>query len=131
MIYYENPLFYFNSLFFQGLIDSQIDDDQQQIVEIEGKTTEFVNTSKKSDVKPKNMTTKYLTKYERARLLGTRAQQISMGAPILVDPEGEMDPLMIAKRELIEKKIPFIIRRYFPDGSFVDLNAGDLEIISL
>ncbi|EER43317.1 DNA-directed RNA polymerase I [Histoplasma capsulatum H143] len=57
-------------------------------------------------------TTPYMTKYERARVLGTRALQISMNAPILVDLEGETDPLQIALKELAQKKIPLIVRRY-------------------
>ena len=61
-------------------------------------------------------TTPYMTKYERARILGVRALQISMNAPVLVDLEGETDPLQIAIKELSLKKIPLIIRRYLPDG---------------
>ena len=34
------------------------------------------------------------------------------------DQDGETDPLQIAMRELKEKKIPMIIRRYLPDRSF-------------
>lgn len=37
-------------------------------------------------------------------------------APVLVDLEGETDPLMIAIKELREKKIPLVVRRYLPDG---------------
>ncbi|XP_047946260.1 DNA-directed RNA polymerases II, IV and V subunit 6A-like isoform X3 [Salvia hispanica] len=62
-------------------------------------------------------TSKYMTKYERARILGTRALQISMNAPVMVELEGETDPLEIAMKELRERKIPFTIRRYLPDGS--------------
>lgn len=40
----------------------------------------------------------------------------SMNAPVLVDLEGETDPLQIALKELNQKKIPLIIRRYLPDG---------------
>ncbi|MCJ1336230.1 DNA-directed RNA polymerases I II and III subunit RPABC2 [Bachmanniomyces sp. S44760] len=64
----------------------------------------------------KRNTTPYMTKYERARVLGTRALQISMNAPVLVDLEGETDPLQIAIKELREKKIPLVVRRYLPDG---------------
>jgi DNA-directed RNA polymerase I, II, and III subunit RPABC2 len=64
-------------------------------------------------------TTPYMTKYERARILGTRALQISMNAPVLVDLEGETDPLQIAIKELRQKKIPLIVRRYMPDGLYV------------
>lgn len=39
-----------------------------------------------------------------------------MNAPVLVDVQGETDPLQIAIRELQEKKIPLVVRRYLPDG---------------
>lgn len=41
------------------------------------------------------VTTRYMTKYERARVLGTRALQISMNAPIMVELAGETDPLEV------------------------------------
>ncbi|KZO95917.1 RNA polymerase Rpb6 [Calocera viscosa TUFC12733] len=73
------------------------------------------------------ITTPYMTKYERARILGTRALQLSMNAPALVNTEGETDPLQIAIKELAEKKIPLVIRRYLPDGSFEDWKVTELE----
>jgi DNA-directed RNA polymerase I, II, and III subunit RPABC2 len=42
--------------------------------------------------------------------------ECSMNAPVLVDVEGESDPLQIALKELREKKIPLVVRRYLPDG---------------
>jgi DNA-directed RNA polymerases I, II, and III subunit RPABC2 len=75
--------------------------------------------------KSKRITTRFLTKYERARVLGTRALQISMNAPVMVDIGGETDPLQIARKELLEKKIPMIIRRYLPDGSYEDWNLDE------
>ncbi|CAK1355282.1 DNA-directed RNA polymerases I, II, and III subunit RPABC2 [Cercospora beticola] len=71
-------------------------------------------------------TTPYMTKYERARVLGTRALQISMGAPVLVDVESETDPLQIALKELREKKIPLVVRRYLPDGYYEDWKTEEL-----
>lgn len=76
----------------------------------------------------KRITTPYMTKYERARVLGTRALQIAMCAPLMVEPDGETDPLQIAMRELKEKKIPMIIRRYLPDGSFEDWSIEELIV---
>eukprot|EP01117_Protostelium_nocturnum_P002177 TRINITY_DN12814_c0_g1_i1.p1 TRINITY_DN12814_c0_g1~~TRINITY_DN12814_c0_g1_i1.p1 ORF type:complete len:135 (+),score=55.87 TRINITY_DN12814_c0_g1_i1:127-531(+) len=73
-------------------------------------------------------TSRYMTKYERARVLGTRALQISMNAPVMVELEGETDPLQIAIKELREKKIPLIIRRYLPDDSYEDWSVDELEI---
>ncbi|RPD55875.1 RNA polymerase Rpb6 [Lentinus tigrinus ALCF2SS1-7] len=72
------------------------------------------------------VTTPYLTKYERARVLGTRALQISMNAPVLVPLDGETDALQIAIKELSQRKIPLIIRRYLPDGSFEDWSVSEL-----
>ncbi|KAH0832697.1 hypothetical protein AYO21_04761 [Fonsecaea monophora] len=74
----------------------------------------------------KRTTTPYMTKYERARVLGTRALQISMNAPVLVDLEGETDPLQIAIKELNQKKIPLIVRRYLPDGWYEDWTCEEL-----
>ncbi len=76
----------------------------------------------------RRITTRYLTKYEKARVLGTRALQLSMNAPPMVEVEGETDPLEIAYKELRQKKIPFIIRRYLPDQSFEDWKLDELII---
>ncbi|KAL7609435.1 hypothetical protein Lser_V15G12047 [Lactuca serriola] len=73
-------------------------------------------------------TSKYMTKYERARILGTRALQISMNAPVMVELEGETDPLEIAMKELREKKIPFTIRRHLPDGSYEEWGVDELIV---
>lgn len=79
--------------------------------------------------KEKRITTRYMTKYERARVLGTRALQIAMCAPIMVELEGETDPLQIAMKELKQRKIPIIIRRYLPDHSYEDWSIDELIII--
>ncbi|TGZ65973.1 hypothetical protein CRM22_005612 [Opisthorchis felineus] len=76
--------------------------------------------------KSKRITTPYLTKYERARVLGARALQLSMSAPVMVELDGERDPLKIAEKELRANKIPIIIRRYLPDGSFEDWSLDEL-----
>ncbi|GJQ10912.1 hypothetical protein GpartN1_g2703.t1 [Galdieria partita] len=94
----------------------QQQEEESQIPETTGKTKE---TSKR-------ITTRFLTKYERAKILGTRALQISLGAPVMVDLEGETDPLEIAQKELRERKIPITIRRYLPDGTFEDWNVDEL-----
>jgi DNA-directed RNA polymerase I, II, and III subunit RPABC2 len=43
-----------------------------------------------------------------------------MNAPVLVSLEGESDPLDIAIKELGQKKVPLIVRRFLPDGSYED-----------
>ncbi|VDP54512.1 unnamed protein product [Heligmosomoides polygyrus] len=74
------------------------------------------------------VTTPFMTKYERARVLGTRALQIAMGAPVMVELEGETDPLEIARKELKHRRIPIIVRRYLPDGSFEDWSVDQLHV---
>jgi DNA-directed RNA polymerase subunit K/omega len=55
------------------------------------------------------------TKYERARIIGSRALQISMGAPILIPrPKGLYNPIEIAKLELEKRVLPITIRRIMP-----------------
>lgn len=71
-------------------------------------------------------TTRYLTKYERARILGTRALQISMSAPVMVNIDNMTDPLEIAQKELRERKIPIIVRRFLPDGTYEDWTIKQL-----
>ncbi|CAD6217217.1 GSCOCG00004729001-RA-CDS [Cotesia congregata] len=85
--------------------------------------------SSASVTKSKRITTRYMTKYERARVLGTRALQIAMCAPVMVELEGETDPLQIAMKELKQRKIPIVIRRYLPDNSYEDWGIDELIII--
>lgn len=52
------------------------------------------------------------TRFEKARILGARALQISMGAPVLMDlPEDVTDPVVIAELEFKEGIIPVTVRR--------------------
>lgn len=73
----------------------------------------------------------YLTKYERTRILGQRAKQINSGAtPFVKVPENVIDGYLIAELELIQKRIPFIIRRPLPNGGSEYWNVKELENIS-
>jgi len=52
------------------------------------------------------------TRFEKARIIGARALQISMGAPILIDiPSGVIDPLTIAHLEFEKGTLPITVRR--------------------
>jgi len=73
----------------------------------------------------------YITKYERARILGQRAKQINSGAtPFIKVPENVIDGYVIAELELKEKRVPFIIRRPLPNGGSEYWSLRDLEDIS-
>ena len=72
----------------------------------------------------------FLTKYETARILGQRAKQLNSGAKTFIKvPPNVLDGYEIAKLELEEKKIPFIIKRPIPDGTCEYWNVSDLEIL--
>ena len=68
-----------------------------------------------------------LTKYEEARIIGKRAMQISKGAYPLVDVGNLENPVDIALKELREKKIPYIIRRPLPNGTYEDWRVDELR----
>eukprot|EP00897_Mesotaenium_endlicherianum_P005056 jgi/Mesen1/4579/ME000232S03833 len=113
---------------YQG--DPEGDEDDDAPAEGEADAEEAANdveVVERPSVGPRK-TTKFMTKYERARIIGTRALQISMNAPVMVELQGETDPLEIAAKELREKKIPFTIRRYLPDGSYEDWGVDELII---
>ncbi|MCD6547600.1 MAG: DNA-directed RNA polymerase subunit K [Nanoarchaeota archaeon] len=54
------------------------------------------------------------TRYEKARIIGARALQISMGAPLLVEPD-TMNPIELAKKEFERDLIPITIKRNKPE----------------
>jgi DNA-directed RNA polymerase I, II, and III subunit RPABC2 len=63
-----------------------------------------------------------ITRFEKARIVGARALQISMSAPILVDVEGELSSTIdIALKELESGILPITIRRTLPNGTFQDI----------
>ena len=95
------------------------------------KLTTVVRDSNNIIVDPLHRTIPFLTKYEKARVLGQRAKQIETGAkPFISVPENIIDGYVIAELELQQKRIPFIIRRPIPGGAFEYWNIRDLEIIS-
>ena len=65
---------------------------------------------------------KWLTKYEKARIIGARALQISMGAPILINTEGiTMGRYGFAEEELRSGVLPMTVRRTLPTGEYTDI----------
>ena len=73
----------------------------------------------------------FLTKYERARILGQRASQINAGAPAFIAniPANVLDGHLIAEMELDLKSIPYIIRRPLPNGGSEYWRVKDLQNI--
>ncbi len=60
-----------------------------------------------------------VTRFEFTRILGARALQISLGAPVLIDVGAEQDPILIAKAEFEAGAVPIIILRMLPDKTSV------------
>ena len=68
-----------------------------------------------------------LTRFERARVIGARALQIALGAPVLVKLPKELqnaDPLKIAEYELEKKATPIVVVRTLPNGEKEVLEAS-------
>ena len=90
--------------------------------------TTIVRDSNNIIIDDLHKTLPFLTKYEKARILGQRAKQIDSGAtPFVKVPDNIIDGYIIAEIELQEKKIPFIIRRPIPGGGSEYWNLKDLE----
>jgi len=63
-----------------------------------------------------------VTRFERARIVGARALQIAMGAPILIEPSSNLsNPIDIALKELETGILPITIRRTLPDETYQDI----------
>jgi DNA-directed RNA polymerase subunit K/omega len=78
------------------------------------------NAAKNKIPDDKRTTRRFMTKYERAKIIGVRSQQIALGAvPNIELPKGHhMTPREIARLELNQKKTPIIIHRIFHTGMY-------------
>jgi DNA-directed RNA polymerase subunit K/omega len=71
----------------------------------------------------------YLTKYEFFTCIGTRATMLSKGYPPQVETYPNIDThISIARREILERKIPFILARKNPDHTYYYVRLRDLKI---
>ena len=81
-------------------------------------------------IDPLHQTVPFLTKFEKAKIIGLRAKQINNGADPFIDiPNNMIEGLTIAEKELEDKKVPFIIRRPLPNGSSEYWKVKDLEML--
>ena len=64
-----------------------------------------------------------LTRFEKARIMGARALQLSFGAPSFIEvPKNATTSLEIAMEELNNRVIPIIIKRTLPNGDFQNIS---------
>ena len=87
---------------------------------------EVVNHDEISKLYKRRVTNPLLTKYEKARILGVRATQISKGAKPTIDIGDMKDALKIAECEFEHGNIPLIIRRHLPDGGYEDWTLDEV-----
>ena len=69
-----------------------------------------------------------LTRFEKARIMGARALQLSFGAPSFIKmPKNATTSLEIAMEELNQRVIPIIIKRTLPNGDFQNIHLEQFE----
>ena len=94
-----------------------------------GVVEDYLVESQKVHPKEKKIDPPYLTKYEKARIIGARALQISMSAPIFVEiPKYVKEPIGIATYELSLRILPMTVRRYFPNEEYIDIPLKKFEL---
>ncbi len=89
-----------------------------------------VSSLKNSIEKRIEVSKKRLTKFEKTRIIGLRALELSLGAPPLIPVEqsSRLSAIEIAAQEVEKKILPLIIGRRMPDGSYVYVPLSDLEV---
>ena len=69
-----------------------------------------------------------LTRFEKARIMGSRALQLSLGAPPFIDFSKNLSTsLEIAMEELHQRVIPIVIRRTLPNGDYQNIPIEQFE----
>ena len=99
--------------------------EQREIISknLEHEPVEIVNESGEIILGPPT-----LTRFEKARILGARALQLSLGAPHFIEiPKNATTSLEIAMEELNRKEIPIVIRRILPNGDFQNIPMQQFE----
>lgn len=90
---------------------------------LEHKPIEVINENGEVSLGPPT-----LTRFEKARILGARALQLSLGAPHFIEiPKNATTSLEIAMEELNRKEIPIVIRRILPNGDFQNIPMQQFE----
>jgi DNA-directed RNA polymerase I, II, and III subunit RPABC2 len=84
------------------------------------------NDLKKDQIKSR-VTPQYMTKFERAQVIGARAALIAKGDKPAIDTCGETNAVIIATKELDAGKINATVRRHLRDGLYEDWHVNDLR----
>ena len=69
-----------------------------------------------------------LTRFEKARIMGARALQLSLGAPVFITiPKNIVSSLEIAMEELNQRLLPIVIKRSLPNGNYQNISIDKFE----
>ena len=105
-----------------------IEDDEINNNQDNFKLITFKNIIENINNTPKK-TIPFLTKFEKARIMGVRLQQLSYGAKPRINTTGLKSMNEIVAQELIQRMIPFIIRRGLPNGTYEDWKLEEFETV--
>lgn len=104
-----------------NLIEDDYDNEKEEINVIS-----YDEILEKSNNKKKK-TVPFLNKFEKARLLGVRIQQLSCGAEPKINTSGFESIIEIVEEELKQRKIPLIIKRNLPNGESEEWKLEEFE----
>ena len=103
-----------------------LEETELEIIDDNNDIIENIENEEKIEEK---QTTNYITKYEKAKIIGFRAQQLSKGAAPSIDIGEEYNPYNIALMELEQNKLPLMIKRKLPNGNVEYWKTNELIII--
>lgn len=111
-----------------NLEDEGIETKDANMLENNFKLVTFNNVLENIQKNPKK-TIPILTKFERARIVGVRLQQLAYGAKPRINTSNLKSIQEIVQQELIQRRIPFIIRRRLPNGTVEDWKLEEFETV--
>lgn len=83
-----------------------------------------------SEDDPHHKSMPFLSIYEHTKILGMRTNQLAQGArPYIVVPEHITNVIDIARLELEQRRLPIIIKRHMPDGTYEKFRLSDMIIL--
>lgn len=112
----------------EDLTELNVEEDEKETEDASFKILTYKNVLENIEKKPKK-TIPLLTKFERARIMGVRLQQLAYGAKPRVDTTNLRSINEIVDKELLERKIPFIIRRTLPNSTYEDWKIEEFEYV--
>jgi DNA-directed RNA polymerase I, II, and III subunit RPABC2 len=91
---------------------------------------DYSDTIKKKLVRAeKAVSYPFLNQFEKTKVLSFRASQLAQGSrPYIEVAENITDVYTIAKMELLQKRLPFILKRPLPDGDYEYWRLSDLMV---